>query len=82
MAYRIYTYYNAADTCRDPDDIHTEELGYKNELEDALIVANNYIKKHFLHKDTELIKIGKNEWHATDFCSYGSTIIVKKIIIT
>jgi len=82
MAYKIWTSYNSADTCRDADDIHTEELGYKNELEDAFIVANNYIKKYFLHKDTKLSKVSINEWQATDFCSYGSTIYVKKIKIT
>ena len=82
MAYRIYKEINFADTCRDADDIHTTELGYKNKLEDALSVAKNYIKEHFFHKDTELHKCKKsNNYEATDFRSYGATIYVEEIII-
>ncbi len=82
MAYRIYTDVNLADTCRDSDNIHTTELGYKNNLDDALLLANTFIKEHFFHKDTELYKNkGMNLYTATDFCSYGKTIYVEKIKI-
>mgnify|MGYP001769064602 CR=1 FL=1 len=81
MAYKIYTSVNYADTCRDPDDIHFKDLGYKNELEDAIILANNYIKNHFFHKDTQLIEHKNGSFSATDFCSYGKTIIIEPIKI-
>ena len=80
VAYRIYTEYNCADTCRDPDDIHTTEIGYKHTLKDALLFAKNYIKENFSNKDIELHK-NKNNHEATDFCSYGKTIHVKEMMI-
>ncbi len=82
MAYRIYTEVNYADTCRDADDIHITELGYRNKLADALLLANDFIKNNFFHKDTELHENkGENLYEATDFCSYGKTIYVKQIQI-
>ena len=81
MPYRIYRYVNCADTCRDADDIITTEMGYKKSVDDALLIANDYIKNHFFHKDTVLHKSGNN-YRATDFCSYGVTICVDEIIIT
>jgi sulfur relay (sulfurtransferase) complex TusBCD TusD component (DsrE family) len=80
MAYRIYTETNYADTSRDPDDIHITELGYKHQLDDALKFANEYIKEHFFHKDTEL-HYYEDGYEATDFRSYGATIYVKEIKI-
>lgn len=80
MPFRIYVYYNAADTSRDPDDIHTTELGYKNKEKDAVKLANDFIKNKFFHKDTKLNKTKKG-YSATDFCSYGSTIKIEEIQI-
>ena len=77
--YRVYTSVNYADTCRDPDDIHINELGYFKKLEKALDSANSYIKKHFFHKNTTLTKALNGNYSATDFCSYGETIYVIKI---
>ncbi len=82
MAYRIYTERNLADTTRDPDQIVIEELGYKHNLEDAKSTANEYIAKNFVHKDTILKERKNGLYSATDFCSYGATIIVEPIIIT
>lgn len=77
--YRVYTSVNYADTCRDPDDIHIDELGYFKKLEKALNTANSYIRKNFFHKDTKLTKALNGNYSATDFCSYGETIYVIKI---
>ena len=79
MIYRIFKSVNYADTCRDANDICITELGYKNSLDDAKLVANDYIKKHFFHKDTELRECKEGSFSATDFCSYGATIKIQPI---
>ena len=79
MLYRIFKSVNYADTWRDADDIHITELGYKNSLDDAKSVANDYIKKHFFHKNTELRECKDGSFSATDFCSYGETIKIQPI---
>ena len=81
MAYKIYTKQNLADTSRDPDDIVIEELGYKNNLDDALSLGNKFIKDNFFHKDTTIKRRSDGTYTATDFCSYGKTLIIKEIII-
>lgn len=78
MIYRIYTTQNLADTCRDPDYIHIEELGYKYKLDDALKILHDYIKNRFLHKDSIVCKTERG-YQSTDFCSYGKTIIIESI---
>lgn len=82
MAYKIYTRRNLADTMRDPDEIVIEDLGYKHSLEAAKSVANDYINKRFFHKDTKLMERKDGTYSATDFCSYGATIIVESITIS
>lgn len=77
MIYRVYTVVNGADTCRDPDDLHFTELGATPNLEAALAAAMSHIKNHFFHKDTELIECNDGIWRATDFCSYGATLIIE-----
>jgi len=79
--YRVHTSVNYADTCRDPDNIHVDELGYFKKLEKALDIANSYIKNRFFHKNTTLTKSLNGNYSATDFCSYGKTIYVTKIIL-
>lgn len=82
MVYRIYTERNLADTTRDPDEYVYEELGYKNNLDDAVKVANEYIQKRFFRKDTQLTKgQGKIVLRALDFCSYGAEINIEEINI-
>jgi hypothetical protein len=81
MAYRIYTRRNFADTMRDPDEIEINDLGYRHNLKDAKKVANDYIKKRFLNENTKLTKIKDGKYSATDFCSYGATIIIEPIAI-
>lgn len=86
MPYKIYTQQNLADTCRDPDDYVYDTLGYRNDLNEAILVAENFIKTRFFHKDTKLRAREPNEeaevYHATDFCSYGKTIIIKEVADT
>ena len=79
MIYRVFKIVDYADTCRDADDIRITELGYKNSLDDAKSVANDYIKKYFFHKDTELRKCKDGSFSATDFRSYGATIKIQPI---
>lgn len=82
MAYKIYTKANLADTSRDPDEYVYEQLGYKNNLDDAVKTANEHIKKRFFRKDTELRKgEGNIVFTALDFCSYGARIIIEEITI-
>lgn len=82
MAYKIYTKVNFADTCRDPDDIHYKDVGYKNGLSDAVKIANDYIQENFFRKDTQLRKgEGNIIFTALDFCSYGERIIIEEIKI-
>ena len=81
IAYRIYKELNTADTFRDPDDIHIEELGYKQSLDDALEFAQVYIIKNFFRKDTKISKRSDGSYYAIDMCSYGWIIEIKPIEI-
>ena len=82
MAYKIYTKTNLADTNRDPDEYVYEQLGYKNNLDDAVKTAKDFIQKRFFSKDTELRKgEGNIVFTALDFCSYGARIIIEEIAI-
>jgi len=82
MAYRIYTEVNLADTTRDQDEMFYEEIGYKLDLYEAKLVAKEYIKTRFFHKDTELKKRNNGTYTATDFASYGVTLIIESITIS
>lgn len=77
--YRVYTSVNYADTCRDPDNIHIEELGFYGNKEKAISITTDFIKNRFFHKNTKLTETKNNDLYATDFCSYGKTIYVIKI---
>lgn len=79
--YRIYTRCNAADTMRDPDDIHIKELCYKSTIEKAKEFVETYIKEHFFKPEKTPIHEDESGFRATNFVSYGETIIAKKIII-
>ncbi len=82
MAYKIYTERNLADTCRDSDNIVTEELCYKHSEDDAKSFARDYIRNNFFHKDTHLRERTGGGFTATDFSSYGATIIIEPIVIS
>lgn len=80
MRYKIYTKTNLADTTRDPDVYVYKQLGGTNNLADALNLANQYIRKSFFRKDTQLRKgEGNIIYTALDFCSYGERIIIEEI---
>lgn len=82
-AYKIYTKRNLADTSRDPDEYVYEQLGYKNNLEDAVAVANEHIQKRFFTKNTKLEKgEGNIVFTALGFSSWGARIIIEEIQIT
>ena len=83
MAYKIYTERNLADTTRDPSELVYEHLGYKYKLDDAIDIANEYIKKNFFRPaDTQLTK-GKGNvvLRAYDYRSYGVELVIEKIEI-
>jgi len=77
--FRIYASVNAADTSRDPDDIHITELGTRSGLSSAQSVARKYIKETFYHKNTKLNKSSPGNYRATDLCSYGATVIIEPL---
>lgn len=78
MSYKIYTKRNLADTSRDPDDIVIEKLAYRNSLDEAKQYANDYIKEKFLGVQP-LKEYKDGSYRATNFCSYGETIIIEKV---
>jgi hypothetical protein len=82
MAYRIYTESNMADTWRDPSEILTGELGYRHSLDDAKSLAMDYIKDNFYHTNTQIEERRDGTFTATDFRSYGETIIIEPITIS
>jgi len=77
--YRVYTSINYADTSRDPDNIHIEELGFFDNKEKAISIASNFIENNFFNKNTKIRELKNGNFSATDFCSYGKTIYVIKI---
>jgi len=79
IVYRIYKQMNAADTWRDPDDIHVVELGYKQSLEDSLVFVQKQILETFHRKHTEIFKRKDGTYSAQDFCSYAWEIIIQPI---
>ena len=79
--YRIYTLVNAADTMRDPDDIHETELAYKDDRKKAKKFIEEYIKEKFSKPDEAKIYEDESGFRATNFISYGQTIIAKKVIV-
>lgn len=86
MPYKIYTEQNLADTCRDPDDYVYNTIGYCKHENAAISLAETFIKEHFFHKDTKLKLLPSNKnnhvYRATDFCSYGKTIIIEEVANT
>jgi len=79
MQYKIYTQKNLADTSRDPDEYVYKQLGYQTNLDEAVKIANAYIKENFFNKDTKLrTGQGKVAFTAHDFCSYGETINIEE----
>ena len=76
--YKIYTRQNLADISRDKVDMIEKLIHIEDNIDDAIKIANDYIKYKFFRKDTKLRKDGEI-YIATDFCSYGKTIIIEKI---
>jgi len=71
-AYTLTSNYNAADTCRDPDEIHTKKLGVFGSLEYAKRVALKYRDEHFFRKDVDFFVDRRGLMCLMDICSYGT----------
>ena len=67
---------------RDPDEIVIEDLRYRHTLEDAKAIVYDYINERFFHKDTKLTAEKDGTYSATDFSSYGATIIIEQVACT
>jgi hypothetical protein len=80
-AYILTSNYNAADTCRDPDDIHTEKLGAFSSLELAKATALKYRDEHFFRKDVEFFIDRRKLLCLMDICSYGTWLNIEEIEI-
>jgi len=70
--YTLTSNYNAADTCRDPDEIHTVKLGVFSSLEHAKQVALKYRDEHFFRKDVDFFIDCRGLLCLMDICSYGT----------
>lgn len=65
---------NGADTCRDPDEIHTHLMkGFTSEAA-AVKFANEYIKEHFWQGGTGLCAEAGGNYCALELCSYGMVL--------
>ena len=65
---------NYADTWRDPDDIHTYQLGEYDTLEHAL---DAMIERHKGENMTPFrYDKNKDEYHASCLCSYGVHVVI------
>ena len=78
-AYKVYTYYNAADTWRDSDDYHYTDICITTTLKKAKEIAENYIEEHFFDKSIKLRKHEEGYYYAHNPISWGRTIIIKPI---
>ena len=83
IIYRIFVKVNYKDTMRDADDIQITELGYKSEskLDEAKVIAENFIRDKFFHTNTKLTENNDGSFSATDFCSWGATIKIQPITV-
>lgn len=79
--YKITSTVNCADTMRDPDDLHVEDLGYKEGKDNARKFCEEHIKNRFVKENTQLEETDYG-FKAVDFCSYGATLKAELIKIT
>lgn len=73
--YTLESSYNAADTCRDPDDIHTQKLGVFSSLALAKAAALKYRDDHFFHKEADFYS-HDGKVFLSDFCSYAVRLTI------
>jgi hypothetical protein len=77
--YKVYTKQNTADTTRDPDNYVYGDIGNTQDLNEAIKMANDYIKSNFFRKDKQLTPgEGDIVFSALDFCSYPVQVIIEK----
>lgn len=77
--YRIYQFFNIADTCSEPDNLVFEEFGFTDSLEKAKSLVKEIIKTEFFCKDTEILPNVNGSFYAQDFCSYGATVVIERM---
>ena len=77
--YQLTSEYNAADTCRDADDIHTHQEGIYSTIEKALVAGRTYVKLKFCTKDSKFYEQPDGSWKYTECCSYGTTLTITPI---
>ena len=78
-AYSLTANYNAADTCRNPDDIHTTKLGTFSTLDLAKSAALKYRDEKFFRKDVEFFIDRRKLLCLMDICSYGTWLNIEEI---
>ena len=77
--YQLTSSYNAADTCRDADDIYTSQEGIYSTIEKALAAGRTYVKTKFFTKCSEFHECSDGTWACTDCCPYGTTLTITPI---
>ena len=77
--YSLTKNYNAANTSRDPDDIHTTKLGTFSSLDLAKTAALKYRDEHFSRKDVEFFIDRRKLLCLMDICSYGTWLNIEEI---
>lgn len=77
--YRVYTEVNYADTWRDPDDFHHNEIGYYADLYSAQDAAVRYIRDRFFHSDTKLTLHEDGTYRAVDCTSWGAMVVIRGV---
>lgn len=79
--FHVLVYANFAETWRDPDDYQiVKNFGYFESFEDSKAVAEKFISKWFLHTETPLTEREDGTWRATDFCSFGRTVVLQSVV--
>jgi hypothetical protein len=73
--YTLESSYNSADTCRDPDDIHTKKLGVYSSLALAKAEAIKYKLDHFFRKDVDFYK-HDGKMYLMDTCSWPTKLTI------
>ncbi len=77
--YKIFTEVNLADTWRDPDEFVYMELGYTDDLQEAMTFCDKYIQKHFFNRDAKMKKVSDGSYAAFNTRSYGEKLMIQKM---
>jgi len=75
QVYKVYSYYNSADTSRDPDEYHYTQHGVYSLLSKAKLKATDVMEKSRSYG--KLTECDDGCFRANEFCSYGSTLVIE-----